>query len=109
MKKVFAQEIELPDGTRIQGPLRSEISNVGDIINAVMPYIFAIAGMALLVMLLSAGFSFLTSAGDPKNTGCQLVSRSQRDLAVLGRFSGLSPHRSGEYGLRPAGGLAACR
>ncbi|OGV89601.1 hypothetical protein A2Z41_02635 [Microgenomates group bacterium RBG_19FT_COMBO_39_10] len=40
--------------------------NIGNIINALVPYIFALAGLALLLVLILAGFEMMTSAGDPK-------------------------------------------
>lgn len=39
---------------------------IGEIINALVPYIFALAGLALLLILIWGGFEFMTSAGDPK-------------------------------------------
>ncbi len=39
---------------------------LGDIISALLPYIFVLAGLLLFGLLLMAGFGLLTSAGDPK-------------------------------------------
>jgi|SRR3989344_3700782 len=39
---------------------------LGNIITALLGYILPLAGMALLLYLLFAGFQFLTSGGDPK-------------------------------------------
>ncbi|EKE12629.1 MAG: hypothetical protein ACD_13C00149G0011 [uncultured bacterium] len=41
-------------------------SKVGDIINLVLPYIFAAAGIALLIYLVLGGLQMMTSRGDPK-------------------------------------------
>ena len=43
-----------------------EGGDIGDIINALVPYIFALAGLALLLILILGGFELMTSAGDPK-------------------------------------------
>lgn len=39
---------------------------IGDILSAAVPLILAFAGLGLLLMLISAGYTFLTSAGDAK-------------------------------------------
>jgi len=41
---------------------------IGDIINLLMPYIFVIAGLVLLFMLIMGGIQLMTSAGDPDKT-----------------------------------------
>jgi hypothetical protein len=41
-------------------------STLGDIINVAIPILFALAGTGLLLYLISGGFGYLTSAGDPK-------------------------------------------
>lgn len=41
-------------------------SNIGAIINKVMPYIYVIAGLGLLAMLIAGGITLMTAAGDPK-------------------------------------------
>lgn len=63
----LAQNLELPGGAVIQGKLdATKFSNVGGIITALIPFLFSFAGLGLLIMLLAAGFTFLTSAGDAK-------------------------------------------
>ena len=42
------------------------ITNLGDLVSVLIPYIFGIAGLVLLLMLIFSGFQMLTSAGDPK-------------------------------------------
>jgi hypothetical protein len=39
---------------------------IAGIISALLPYIFVLAGLALLLMLIFGGFQLMTSAGDPK-------------------------------------------
>jgi hypothetical protein len=41
-------------------------TNIGGILNDAVPLILALAGLGLLLMLLFAGFTFMTSAGDAK-------------------------------------------
>lgn len=38
----------------------------GDIINAILPYVFAFAGIGLLVFLMIGGLQMMTAKGDPK-------------------------------------------
>ena len=55
--------------------------NIGSIIGSALQYIFAFAGFALLLMLISAGFTFLTSAGDAKK---MTAGKQRLTNAVLG-------------------------
>jgi len=43
-------------------------SNIGDIISKVLPYVFVVAGLILLFMLILGGIQLMTSAGDPDKT-----------------------------------------
>jgi hypothetical protein len=43
-----------------------KFSTLGRVISFMLPYIYAFAGIALLLMIISAGFTLLTSAGDAK-------------------------------------------
>lgn len=66
MVKIFAQSLSI-DGISgsIQGPV--SFSKIGDIFNpTTMGLIFGFAGLGLLLIIISAGFSLLTSAGDTK-------------------------------------------
>lgn len=40
--------------------------SLGDIVSALVPFLFAGAGLLLLLYLLFGGFQLMTSAGDPK-------------------------------------------
>lgn len=75
MHRIFAQTLKLPGTDDQQVPLSypEEFSGfkfasgkIGDIIQAAIPFVFAFAGIGLLLMILSAGFTLLTSAGDAK-------------------------------------------
>lgn len=46
----------------------SSSSTPTDIINAIIPYVFVVAGLILLGLLIMGGFQLMTSAGDPKKT-----------------------------------------
>lgn len=41
--------------------------NIGDIVSALVPWIFAIAGFLLIIYLLYGGYQYLLSGGDPKS------------------------------------------
>lgn len=49
----------------IQGNLVS-IATIGDIANAIIPYIFVISGISLLLYLLYGGLTMMLSRGEPK-------------------------------------------
>lgn len=71
MNNQLAQVLELPgktptDPTIVEGFLPFKFSTIGDIISGAIPFIFAFAGIGLLLMIISAGFTLLTSAGDAK-------------------------------------------
>lgn len=69
MNKTLAQSLQLPGGSSIDGPVQSLGGNsmtIGSIVSGAIPFIFIFAGAGLFLMLLAAGFDFLTSAGDAK-------------------------------------------
>jgi len=49
-----------------EGFKSGELSSLGAILHSLVPYIFAIAGLILLFMIVSSGYSLLTSAGNPE-------------------------------------------
>jgi len=53
----------------------------GEILTRLLPYIFVIAGLLLLLYLVYGGFSFLTSAGDPKAVG---AAKARITTALIG-------------------------
>lgn len=65
MQQIFAQSLTFPGGTTVGGPV-TKFSTIGDVVSGAVPYVFAFAGFGLLLMLLAAGFDYLTSAGDEK-------------------------------------------
>lgn len=66
--RYLAQDLQIPwegSSPTIKGP--SSFTNLTDLINTVISnYIFPFAGIALLVAFISAGYMYLTSAGDTK-------------------------------------------
>ena len=46
--------------------LKSNTMTVGSIFSALLPYIYAVAGLILLFMLIMGGLGLMTAAGDPK-------------------------------------------
>lgn len=71
MYKVFAQSLTLPwegggEPPVVKGPEGFKFTSIGDVISQVIPFLFAFAGIGLLLMIISAGFTLLTSAGDTK-------------------------------------------
>ena len=64
----LAQSLQIPGVTgTIEGPLKGgKFTNLASLINNALPYIFAIAGIILLLYLIWGGFDYLLSMGDPK-------------------------------------------
>lgn len=72
MYHILAQNLTLPGGEGpISGPLKTNAFmgnqiTLGSILSSLLRYILPIAGIGLLIMILIAGFTLLTSAGDTK-------------------------------------------
>ena len=93
MHTFLAQSLTLPGpGGSIDGPLtnpKSQLSapvfgstmTIGDILSRALPIIFGFAGIALLLMIVGAGFTFLTSAGDAKKME---AGKNQLTFAIVG-------------------------
>ena len=47
-------------------PDKTVPTNIAEVINNILPYVFGAASFALLVYLILGGFQFMTSRGDPK-------------------------------------------
>jgi hypothetical protein len=43
----------------------TKFSDIGSIINKLLPYVYVIAGLILLLMLIAGGIGLMTSAGNP--------------------------------------------
>jgi len=63
--------LKFPGGETIQEPktteglFAKESITIGDIITALLPYIFVLAGLILFIFLIIGGFGLLTSGGSP--------------------------------------------
>lgn len=71
MNKLLAQKIQFPGVTGfIEGPLNKpgmpQFENLASLVNKSLTFVFAIAGILLLLYLIWGGFDYLTSMGDPK-------------------------------------------
>lgn len=64
MKKLLAQGIEI-NGQQIQGPLSSDINNLGDLINKVVTFLIPLASIILLLIFIWGGYDFMMSQGQP--------------------------------------------
>ncbi len=70
--KVLAQAQDLPKyptptgGWKIAGDLNN--TTVGNIIGELLPYVYVLAGLGLLVMLIVGGVGLMTATGDPGKT-----------------------------------------
>jgi hypothetical protein len=76
---------------------------LGQIVQAILPYIFVIAGLLLLLYLIYGGFSLMTSAGDPKKMegakgkitgaliGFLIIFVSFWIVQIVGRILGIQP------------------
>jgi len=62
--KVFAQDtVTIPDSKTVMSNFK--FSNLGDIASGALKYALVIAGLAMFAMLISGGFTLLTSVGNP--------------------------------------------
>lgn len=67
MEKLAAAATSFPEVLPPLGfKFTGEKATIGAIINDLVPYIFALAGLLLLFILILGGFELMTSAGDPK-------------------------------------------
>jgi len=64
IKEVYAQGITVGNST-ITGPLVG-FNTIGDIINKVVPFVMAIAGILLFFILMWGGIDYISSQGAPE-------------------------------------------
>ncbi len=97
MDKLLAQAaIKLPGGTTLDYPVSRNPAaplgfekfygafgsgELGSIISRALPFVYAFAGIGLLVMLVMGGFEYLTSTGDAKK---MQKAQGQITNAVIG-------------------------
>ena len=67
MEQIFAQSTLNIDGDtyKVESFFNTP-ADLGTLINRAFPFVFAFAGIGLLLMIISAGFTLMTSAGDAK-------------------------------------------
>jgi hypothetical protein len=46
-------------------PVAGKFANPGAVVSAVLPYVYVIAGLCMLVMIIFGGVTLMTAAGDP--------------------------------------------
>ena len=65
--RLLAQSVSF-GGYTVDGPEGFTFggSNIGAIVGQSLPYVFAFAGIGLLLMIIASSFAMMTSAGDPK-------------------------------------------
>lgn len=73
MEKIFAQSLNIGDQSSgsqytFTGPdgFAFGDGSIGAIVSQAVPYVFAFAGIGLLLMIISSGFTMMLSAGDAK-------------------------------------------
>lgn len=76
---VLRKSITLTPGAKID--LSKADLTIGEIISAILPYIFVIAGLILFFLLISSGFELLTSAGNPES---QKKAQAKLTNAIVG-------------------------
>lgn len=58
-----------------------DVSSLGGILTSVMDYVFVIAGLLLLFMIIASGYTLLTSAGNPE---AMTKGKSRLTAALIG-------------------------
>lgn len=58
------QPVDLPYYDQNMG-FRFFGSSLGDVVTAILPYVYLFAGLGLLIMLILGGIELMTAAGDP--------------------------------------------
>jgi len=81
----LAQEIQLPGGAVIKGPLnlsgKPQFNTLSDVLSNALGIIFPAAGAILLAMLIWGGFDYITSFGDPKKAE---MGKNKITSAIIG-------------------------
>jgi len=67
IKKVEENKVNLDSSTNLPAD-PTNFTSIGDIISRFLPYVYVIAGIILLLMLIAGGIGLMTSAGNPDKT-----------------------------------------
>lgn len=75
-----------PSGWGIADPLSEgdgtgDFSSLGSVLTSLMDYVFVIAGILLLFMIIASGYTLMTSAGNPE---AMAKGRSRLTAALVG-------------------------
>ena len=81
MEKIFAQSLSIDGGVTLNGPDNFAFTSLGGVVSSLTKYAFAIGGVSLLVMIIFAGYTLMTSAGDAKKME---AGKAQLTYAVVG-------------------------
>jgi hypothetical protein len=79
MGKTLAQNLGIGSYS-IEGPV-PQFTNIGSIVGKSLTYVFAFAGVGLLLMIIASGFGMMLSAGDPKKLQ---MARGRLTNAIVG-------------------------
>ncbi len=80
MERTLAQNLTAGN-ISVSGPSGLKITDLGSFVGEAIPYIFGIAGVGLLIMIIFSGFTLMTSAGDAKKME---QGKSQLTFAIVG-------------------------
>jgi hypothetical protein len=83
MDKILAQTLKIGgkgQSYSIQGGLPAN-TTISSLVSKAFPFIFAFAGIGLLLMIIVAGFSLMTSAGDAKKME---AGKNRLTFAIVG-------------------------
>lgn len=80
MGRTLAQQVSFGDVT-VSGPSGLKITTFTEFITEAIPYVFGIAGVGLLIMIILSGFTLMTSAGDAKKME---QGKNQLTYAIVG-------------------------
>lgn len=59
-------QFTLPGGMDVDDPMKGKFTTLSDVINELLKYLFPLAGLVLLGVLILGGFQLLTSGGNPE-------------------------------------------
>lgn len=79
----LTQSLTFPGGNNastINGPI-TKFTTLEGVVSGAMPFVFGFAGLVLLIMIILAGFTLLTSAGDAKKLE---QGKSRLTYAIVG-------------------------
>ena len=60
-------QLTLPGGMNINDPLKGKFTSLSDVVSQFLRYLFPLAGLVLLGVLIMGGFELLTSGGNPES------------------------------------------